>query len=167
MQQDVTFMKRWAHDPFLMKREEETPRSCGCYWAYLLMITDPYRVVSEEAQLGRVVMDLTKMRAPFQSEWKGSCSIVSKQKKWYVWIHMLWWVYVRTCVLSFPACRVDIYHFCDSLPLPSNYKAFGWVVQNLHFKQATRATTICQQRGFIAQNAPRGTLSPQSGCCLK
>lgn len=53
------------------------------------MITYPYRIVSEEVQLVRVVMDLTKMTEPFRSGGKGSCSIVSKKKKGCVWIHML------------------------------------------------------------------------------
>lgn len=48
------------------------------------MIAYPYRIVSEEAQLGRVVMDLTKMTEPFQSGEKESCCIVSKKRKWCV-----------------------------------------------------------------------------------
>lgn len=48
------------------------------------MIAYLYRIMSEEAQLGRVVMDLTKMTEAFQSGGKASCSIVSKKKKWCV-----------------------------------------------------------------------------------
>lgn len=45
------------------------------------MITDPYRIVSEEAQLRRVVVDLTKTTEAFQTGGKGSCSTLSKTKK--------------------------------------------------------------------------------------
>lgn len=75
----------WTDGPTIlfsssMKRKEMT-RSCGCCWAYLLLITDPYRIVSEEAQLGRVVMDLTKTTELFQTGGKECCSTVSKKKK--------------------------------------------------------------------------------------
>lgn len=52
------------------------------------MITYPYRIVSEEAQVGRVVMDFTKMTEPFQRGGKGSCSIISKKKKLCVRTHV-------------------------------------------------------------------------------
>lgn len=77
----------WTDGPTIlfsssMKRTEMT-RSCGCCLAYLLLSTDPYRIVSEEAQLGRVVMDLTwEGRWNFSKlEEKRSCSTLSKKKK--------------------------------------------------------------------------------------
>lgn len=113
----------WTDGPTIlfsssMKRKEMT-RSCGCCWAYLLLITDPYRIMSEEAQLGRVVMDLTKTTELFQTGGKESCSTVSKKKNG-VYEYTSWSMYVRACVLSFPAGKVDIYHLCDRLALPSN-----------------------------------------------
>lgn len=132
------FHEGMGPQPFSHEARRGDAKELWLLMSLLLKITYPYRIVSEEAQLGRVVMDLTKMTEPFQSRGKGSCSIVSKKKKWPVWIHVLWWVYVRAHVLSFPAGRVGIYLFCDRLPLPSNSKAFGWGVQNLHF----RATAI-------------------------
>lgn len=91
----------WTDGPTIlfsssMKRKEMT-RSCGCCWAYLLLITDPYRIVSEEAQLGRVVMDLTKTTELFQTGRKESCSTVSKKKKWCVWIHIMKYVCKGMC----------------------------------------------------------------------
>lgn len=77
----------WTDGPTIlfsssMKRTEMT-RSCGCCLAYLLLSTDPYRIVSEEAQLGRVVIDLTwEGRWNFSKlEEKRSCSTLSKKKK--------------------------------------------------------------------------------------
>lgn len=107
----------WTDGPTIlfsssMKRTEMT-RSCGCCWAYLLSSTDPYRIVSEEAQLGRVVMDLTRKMELFQTGRKEKLFYCKQKKKpqWCVWIHMPWSMYVRASVLSFPAGKVVIYHF--------------------------------------------------------
>lgn len=81
-----------------MKRKEMT-RSCGCYWAYLLLIIDPYRIVSEEAQLDRVIIDLTKKTELFRTGGKESYSTASKKKKKKKCVntHAMKYVHKGTC----------------------------------------------------------------------
>lgn len=81
IEQNGTFMNRRVHNPLLIKHEEEgDDKGLWLLLSLPLLITDPYRIVnmSEEAQMGRVPMDLTKTTELFQTGQRGSCSTVSK-----------------------------------------------------------------------------------------